>query len=89
MLRREKQTMKKLVLIACAVAGLVGSSFAGGSATWNPYFQRWEYQNSNGTNAGNATWNQFFNRYEFTNGNGMHTGTATWNPFFHRWDYGD
>jgi hypothetical protein len=79
----------KLVLITCAVAGFVGSSFAGGSAQWNPVTNRWEYRDDSGSITGSSNYNPVTGNYEFRDRLGGQTGTAHWNPVTNRWEYRD
>jgi hypothetical protein len=78
--------MKKLVLVACAIAGFVGSSFAGQTVQWNPITNRWEYRDD-GQLTGSSQWNGTTGSYEQRDASGQKVSSWRWNSVTNRWEY--
>jgi hypothetical protein len=78
--------MNKLVLLACAIAGFVGTSLGGTQLRWNQFLHRWE-QYDDGQMTGSSQYNNFSHGYDVNNGTGQHVGTWRWNSFLHQWEW--
>jgi hypothetical protein len=79
--------MKKLVLVACAIAGFVGSSFAGQTLVWNSVLNRWEYR-EDGQITGTSQYNSVTGGYEQRSGNGGQLqGSWHWNPVTRQYEW--